>query len=117
MTPLSTPSPAFTPAPWYVSESHKRGFILRSARGGFLAWIGTGSLRRDAANAQLMAVAPQLLDYCKELLGDVSRVIEHPDIGRVWDWRLTETRLRALVAQAEGETSPLHLRPRAERHP
>ncbi len=100
-----TTSPDYTQAPWYVSESLKRGFNVRSARGGFLAWVGTGSARRDAANAQLMAAAPRLLDYCKELLGDVSRVVEHPDIGRIWDWRLTERQLKAIIAEAEGQTA------------
>ena len=101
----SPTSPAYTPGPWYVGASLKRGFCIRSARGGFLAWTGTGSDRRDAANAQLMAAAPELLYYCKMLLDDVSQMAENPDIGRGWDWHLTEDNLRALIAQAEGNAS------------
>lgn len=108
MTHPSTPSPAYTPGPWYVSESLKRGFVVRSARGGFLAWVGTGSIRRDAANAQLMAAAPELLDYCKSLLDDVQQMATDFEIGREWDWTLTERNLTALIAQAEGDLPSLH---------
>lgn len=65
MHSASITSPAYTPGPWYVAESLKRGLVIRSPRGGFLAWLGAGSLRRDAANAQLIAAAPELLSACK----------------------------------------------------
>ena len=102
-TPFST-EPAYTPAPWYVSEALKRGFNVRSARGGFVAWVATGSDRRDAANAQLMASAPQLLACCKILLDHVSRMSEDPGVGQSWDWRLTASNLKAVIARAEGNT-------------
>jgi hypothetical protein len=105
MTPPPITSPAYTPGPWYVSESLKRGFCIRSARGGFLAWAATGSDRRDAANAQIMAAAPRFLHYSKLLLADVSRMTQDPDSCPEWNWRLTENNLRALIALAEGDPS------------
>jgi len=108
MNPSSITSPAFTPGPWYVGASLKRGFCIRSARGGFLAWAATGSDRRDAANAQLMAAAPRFLEYCKFLLDDVSQMADAPESCPEWNWRLTENNLRALIALAEGDPSYVH---------
>jgi hypothetical protein len=87
-----------------MSASLKGGFVVRSARGGFLAWVGTGSVRRDAANAQLMAAAPELLAYCKLLLQDVSHMAADAGAGATWDWVLTERNLKNLIAQAEGRS-------------
>lgn len=98
MTPPFITSPAYTPAPWYVSESLKRGFNVRSARGGFLAWVGTGSERRDAANAQLMAAAPTLLDACKMLLAIVVRDCDEEVFGAEL------SHAEGVIADAEGRT-------------
>lgn len=103
MTTVILPSADYTPGPWIVCEALKRGFCVRSARGGFLAWVGCGSERRDAANAQLMAAAPRLLDYCRSLLADAERLSEQPDAGPGWDWQLTRTNLRGLIGLAEGD--------------
>jgi hypothetical protein len=105
MTPSSITSPAYTPGPWYVSESSKPGFIIRSPRGGFVAWAGTGSLQRDAANAQLMAAAPRFLEYCKLLLPDVTHMAEDPHAVHDWNWTLTRMNLQSLIALAEGDPS------------
>jgi hypothetical protein len=95
-------SPDHTPGPWIVCESLRRGFCIRSARGGFIAWTATGSDRRDAANAQLMSAAPTLLLALKAVLTVMPNKCLDSEIFALLD------RCALVVAQAEGDGSTVH---------
>ena len=85
----------------------RMGYVLL-ADGSHLASVGDGirdggSDETIAANARLMSVAPELLEYCKMLLEDCKAMAEDHSVGGDWDWSLTERNLCEVIGKAEGE--------------
>ena len=101
----SETSSAHTPGPWKVREAI--GGIYINARYKKVCTIIAGYTghpveiaRKDAS---LIAAAPELLDYCKMLLDDVQAMAKDPEIGRGWDWSLTERNLKAIITKAHAK--------------
>jgi hypothetical protein len=95
-------SPAHTAGPWFVDRQSPYSAICIKPIPGKIVCDIEGADAEAEANASLIAAAPELLEYCKMLLEDVERMAEDFEIGREWDWSLTEQNLKAVIAKAEG---------------
>ena len=88
-----------TPGPWTatfpITAPGKRDAWVISGGGGRSISIlpDTADMQNDAANAALIAAAPDLLKACKVALGTLNTMM---DIER------TRTELAAVIAKAEG---------------
>jgi hypothetical protein len=78
-------SPAHTPGPWILSESDSAAssFGIADANGSSIASVGDGrhdgAPEESAANARLIAAAPDLLDACMTLAEVASDSVELGD--------------------------------------
>ena len=96
-----------TPGPWHVYEAAPEGCreIRGSARKVALAvTVGLADDAKDAANARLIAAAPELL----AALADCIDVLTEPGMMDVDEWKTWKKRAesagRAAIAKAEGRS-------------
>lgn len=102
--------PTDTAEPWCMTKIGDGQWMIHLEDGSCIAVVGDGVREGDPAqaeaNGRLIAAAPELLEYCKMLLDDVTRMAVDPEVGIGWDWKLTETNLRKAVAKAEKKSAP-----------
>jgi hypothetical protein len=94
---------AHTPGPWVARKMGflKSGFWIRKASDtiglGNVAVVPRSTIKPFAANAHLIAAAPDLLAACKEVLAKV-------DLCDCGETDCATTRLRKAIAKAEGRS-------------
>ena len=83
-----------TPGPWKVEQSQEYESTYTIVNGpGFLShWVNPNAEEEEAANARLIAAAPDLLVACRMALND--RMYK--------DWPAIADALMAAIAKAEG---------------
>lgn len=101
----------FTPAPW--SPRFGEAYSIRDAEGGQLAILtnlrgahGLGGRRSGeevAANARLIAAAPELLEALQWAMGTGGLTYSHLVRGQNDNWCNSVDKARAAIAKALGE--------------
>lgn len=97
-----------TPGPWVVDESHHYGSINNAVLTRHIAMVSqycsvTGDQEENAANARLIAAAPELLEALEAsntLLRIKRHACENPEVCRVPDVHVE--RNSAAIAKARG---------------
>ena len=92
---MSAEKVAHTPGPWHVGEHNH--CVIESARHGNIAIVNLA--RMSAADAHLIASAPDLLAALKDLLDEQENA---PLERRRTEWAEACARARRAIAQAEG---------------
>jgi len=100
-------APVFTPGPWRLDGSSSIYALNLEGPNRFYAnvqsgWSTAGRNRTSeaelAANAHLIAAAPELLDQCERAATILHNVIESGQIGRGYATNLAD--LQAVIAKA-----------------
>ncbi len=94
-----------TPGPWRV-ERYFSKWLIGNGNGSYLiaetagspAYLGRASAERDAANAYLIAAAPNLLETLQVLLSLHDACVDTADA-----WNASMEEARAAIAKATGD--------------
>ena len=93
----------FTPSPWTVTGGYspqvKAGAVVIATPGATPDAIGGTNLSEHAANARLIAAAPELLAACEEAL----EALPPPGVSVSPLFLLLDETLRKAIARARGE--------------
>jgi len=100
-----------TPGPWDAITSDGRNYrIIGGEEAGYVAIVGAiFQPQQNAANARLIAAAPDLLEACKKASAVLAKFY-NAEAERMGEWEFNGTRplyktekiLRAAIAKAEG---------------
>ena len=102
----------YTPGPWHETfNGGRRPYVIRSASGAIVGesyWdnaVMDEPTVESAANARLIAAAPELLDVCKHALFLLSGLSTDGEITMTPEGKDRITaELRAAIAKAEGKS-------------